>query len=121
MIHPQFALFRFTHAVNTGGAFGVSPSQPTLFLFIVTAATIIIIYKNNTVPLSQRQRWVTLGLILGIALGNAIDRFHLGHVVDFIDLIIWPAFNVADLCVVIGGSIYGWTLLREDHHAKSEE
>lgn len=117
---PNLLFFRFTHVANTGGAFGLFPSQPSIFLFIVTAATIIIIYKNNAVPLGQWDKRVALGLILGGALGNAIDRFRLGHVVDFIDLIVWPVFNVADLSVVIGVFIYGWILLHESQESHKQ-
>ena len=45
---------------------------------------------------------VSLGLQLGGALGNLIDRVRLGHVIDFIDFKVWPVFNVADSCVVVG-------------------
>lgn len=70
---PSLLFFRFTHVANTGGAFGIFPLQPSVFLFIVTAATIIILYKNNAVPLSQWDKRVAPGLILGGALGNVVS------------------------------------------------
>jgi len=45
---------------------------------------------------------VILGLILGGAVANAVDRAMQGYVVDFIDLHRWPVFNVADSCIVVG-------------------
>jgi signal peptidase II len=45
---------------------------------------------------------VAFGGIAGGAIGNIIDRFHYGYVVDFIDLHWWPVFNVADSCITVG-------------------
>ena len=46
--------------------------------------------------------WLPVGLLLGGAIGNLIDRAREGAVIDFIDPIAWPAFNVADTCIVVG-------------------
>jgi signal peptidase II len=46
--------------------------------------------------------WLPVGLLLGGALGNLADRARQGAVIDFIDPVAWPAFNVADACIVIG-------------------
>ena len=54
--------------------------------------------RNSDVPLL----WLPVGLILGGALGNLADRAREGAVIDFIDPIAWPAFNLADAAIVIG-------------------
>jgi signal peptidase II len=46
--------------------------------------------------------WLPVGMLLGGALGNLADRARQGAVIDFIDPVAWPAFNVADACIVIG-------------------
>jgi signal peptidase II len=46
--------------------------------------------------------WLPVGLLLGGALGNLADRARQGAVIDFIDPVAWPAFNVADACIVVG-------------------
>jgi signal peptidase II len=46
--------------------------------------------------------WLPVGMLLGGALGNLADRAREGGVIDFIDPVAWPAFNVADACIVIG-------------------
>ena len=46
--------------------------------------------------------WLPVGMLLGGALGNLADRAREGAVIDFIDPVAWPAFNVADSCIVIG-------------------
>ena len=57
---------------------------------------------------------ISLGLQLGGALGNLLDRVRLGRVTDFIDFRIWPVFNLADMSIVAGVSILAFSLLRED-------
>jgi signal peptidase II len=54
---------------------------------------------------------VSLGLILGGVSGNLIDRVKLGYVIDFLDLRIWPVFNVADSAITVGAILLGWTIL----------
>jgi signal peptidase II len=51
-----------------------------------------------------------VGLLLGGALGNLADRARMGSVTDFIDPRLWPAFNVADTCVVVGVLILLWVI-----------
>jgi signal peptidase II len=46
--------------------------------------------------------WLPVGMLLGGALGNLLDRVRDGAVTDFIDPVLWPAFNVADTCIVLG-------------------
>ena len=51
-------------------------------------------------------------LVLGGALGNLIDRIRLGYVVDFVDLRVWPVFNLADSAITIGIALLVWGMLR---------
>ena len=52
--------------------------------------------------------WLPVGMLLGGALGNLADRAREGAVIDFIDPIAWPAFNVADSCIVVGVLLLLW-------------
>jgi signal peptidase II len=67
---------------------------------------VLILHLLRTVPREDNVLFTALGLILGGALGNLIDRIRLGEVVDFLDFYIgqyhWPAFNVADISISIG-------------------
>jgi len=94
-----------THTTNTGGAFGLSTGTPWLFGLVSLAVAIFIIWNARRVTSGGNA--VALGLILGGAVGNLMDRLSggidlSGKVVDFIDFRIWPVFNVADSAVVIG-------------------
>ena len=94
-----------TYVRNEGIAFGLFQGVPQLFtvtaLLIVAGAIYVYLYQ---MPASDRLLPVLLGLIVGGALGNVIDRIRFGYVVDFIKTLggRFPVFNVADSAVVVG-------------------
>jgi len=92
----------FTLARNPGGAFGILP-QAAVYLTVASAlvAVTIVLYAR-TVATHSALLAAALGILLGGAVGNLVDRLRLGHVVDFIDLRIWPIFNIADIAVTLG-------------------
>ncbi len=100
---PGVLDLRFT--TNSGGAFSLGQNAPWIFVgasILVAVAIAITAFRHEHVLAA-----VALGLILGGALGNLTDRVIRGpglsgHVVDFVDLHIWPVFNVADSAIVIG-------------------
>ena len=96
-----------TYVRNEGVAFGaLSGGGPLLVTVIALALAGLVAYfmTNSNMPLL----WLPVGLILGGALGNLADRAREGAVVDFIDPIAWPAFNLADAAIVLGvlGLVY---------------
>jgi signal peptidase II len=78
----------------------------TFFLVASILASIIVTYVGLRTPKFMARRRLCLGLILGGALGNLIDRVLAGEVIDFIDMGIgqtrWPVYNLADVAVTIG-------------------
>jgi len=111
-IIPDF--FNLTHIHNTGGAFGFMADQSPLirqFLFhgVSMISLGVIIYFYHQSPDEYPLLLTALSLIFGGAIGNLIDRFRLGEVVDFLDVYYgtwhWPAFNVADSAVSVGVTI----------------
>ena len=94
------------HLRNTGAAFSLLPGATWLFIPVTIVALGMVAYFHR--EFRNRGPWihVLLGVILGGALGNLVDRIRLGYVVDFVSVGIgdlrWPAFNVADPSVVIG-------------------
>lgn len=93
-------LIDLTH--NTGAAFGILAGGSVLFVAIAVAVVAAIVLSYHRVAEGPVILRVALGLILGGALGNLLDRIRLGYVVDFVDLRWWPVFNLADSCIVIG-------------------
>jgi signal peptidase II len=101
-----------TYVENRGAAFGVLQNQ-TLFFIIVGAlvvAGLALTYRRiGAVPPVMS---VCLGLQLGGALGNLVDRLRQGYVVDFVDLTWWPVFNVADTAIVVGLCLMAYSVVR---------
>jgi signal peptidase II len=102
------AVFEITYTRNTGAAFGLLTSASNVFLVIAVVASAVIIYYYRHVPPKAWFIRVAMGLQLGGALGNAVDRVARGFVVDFLHLYYepvgfdWPIFNLADSAIVIG-------------------
>jgi len=103
----------FTYITNTGAAFGILPAFGTIFTFIAIIAVVAILLYYRRLASESVVTYLALGLQLGGALGNLVDRIRLGYVVDFIDFKVWPVFNVADSSVVVGVALLALSILRE--------
>lgn len=94
-------LVGITNVRNSGAAFGFAPAGAIFFLVAEVLVSIgLIVYVART----PSQLWsdAVLGLVLGGSLGNAYDRIVYGTVTDFVNVHIWPIFNVADSAISIG-------------------
>ena len=102
---PSEGVFRITRTFNTGSAFGFFADQ-TLFLIlasIVGIGILLLVYRTHRFASSPLR--LSLGMQLGGALGNLVDRVRMGRVTDFLDLSFWPVFNIADASIVLGITI----------------
>ena len=124
---PIDALSRFltiTHVTNTGAAFGLLKDRGIVFILIAIVVSVAIVLYSRHLP--QGQVWVrfSLGLQLGGAVGNLIDRLRLGHVTDFItvgiDNLKWPTFNVADSAIVVGVILLALILFTEKEEPRAD-
>lgn len=106
-------LVSLTYVTNTGVAFGLFPGEGDLFVGVAILAVAGILTYYVRLSLSQRLVEFSLGLMLGGAIGNLLDRLTYGHVVDFIDFKVWPVFNLADSSIVIGMMILAYYLWRD--------
>ncbi|MDQ1294766.1 MAG: signal peptidase [Actinomycetota bacterium] len=101
---------------NSGAAF--SFASGTTWIFTVIASVVAVVIVRVSRRLGSLWWAVSLGLLLGGALGNLLDRlfrapgFGTGHVVDFLELPHWPVFNVADSCIVAAACVLSLTTLR---------
>jgi signal peptidase II len=108
---PDEGIVRLTYTTNTGGAFSLFANQNFLLaLAVIIGITVLVIYLRF-IPLESTLLKAGLGLDLGGAVGNLIDRLRFGEVTDFIDFGFWPVFNVADSAVVIGTILIAYYLL----------
>ncbi len=95
-------LLFWTYVQNTHGAFGLFGSQAWLLVAMALAVLGIFWFAFRDAAAQSPLVRLAFGGIVGGAIGNIIDRFHYGYVVDFIDLRWWPVFNVADSCITVG-------------------
>ena len=113
---------------NTGAAFGMLAGHRILFLFIALAVVTVIIYLVYNMPENGKYKAVEILLVFIAAggVGNMIDRFLQGYVVDFIyiSMINFPIFNVADMYVSICTTVLAIIVLfrlKEEDYDKLEE
>ena len=104
----------FEYVENTGAAFGSFPGQSDLLIVVALVVVVGLVVYYRRVPGPSRLFALCLGLLVGGALGNLIDRWRLGHVVDFFAVGSWPRFNLADIAVTLGVAILAWHLLVEE-------
>jgi signal peptidase II len=106
-----------THTQNTGAAFSVGVTYGTFFLLLAAVVSAGIIVYNRRIPTREVWLRIGLGMILGGAIGNALDRAVAGSVTDFIDLRWWPVFNLADSFIVVGAVTSALRLSGRDHQS----
>ena len=121
-IIPGF--FNLRHDRNTGAAFGVLAGHRFL-LILITIIALVFIFAYYLRFRESRWMQVSLGFLLGGAIGNFIDRLYLGEVIDFLQFgiasqgLFWPTFNVADISVCIGAGmliVYLFRNRNQDQH-----
>ncbi len=89
------------NARNTGVAFGALEGGGAL-LAVLIGISLALLLGYFALHRDQPWLWLPVGLLFGGALGNLADRAREGAVIDFIDPVAWPAFNLADACIVVG-------------------
>jgi signal peptidase II len=99
-------ILRLTYVENRGAAFGLLQDQTTFFVLVGIIVIAVIAASYRYLPRSGFMLHLALGLQLGGAIGNLVDRVRQGYVVDFVDFGYhanwWPVFNVADSAIVVG-------------------
>jgi signal peptidase II len=102
---------RLTYVENRGAAFGLLQNQTAFFILVGVIVISVIVASYRYIPEPSWLLNLCLGLQMGGAIGNLIDRIHAGYVVDFIDLTFWPVFNIADSAICIGVAGLAYTVL----------
>ena len=101
---------------NSGAVFGILPQANYLFMLIAIVVVVVILVLYRYMPIDGLLVRAGLGLQLGGALGNLVDRLRFGYVIDFLDAGVspslrWFTFNVADSALVVGVAVLGYYLL----------
>ncbi len=116
---PPFFYLTLTH--NSGIAFGLLSGRGWVTIPLTIAIVAGLIWYERRAKPSRGVR-ILMGMLLGGALGNFIDRVRLGYVIDMFDFVVWPVFNVADMAIT--GSLLGLILLQlfsPAHHEQAED
>jgi len=112
---------QLTLAFNSGVAFSLGQGSGLVIVPIALAVVLVVVYVARS--MSGKLAATAVGLVVGGAIGNLVDRLVRGHdgaVVDFIDLQWWPVFNVADAAIVVGGLLLALCSLRKPAPAQLE-
>ncbi len=114
-----FDFFNLSPVWNPGISFGLFANKYWIGKYIIPfVAFIVICWMIINIHLMPRLQQISAGLISGGALGNVIDRFRFGSVVDFLDFHIkdwhWPAFNFADSAIFTGAIIWLYCILKNE-------
>jgi signal peptidase II len=97
---------------NRGVAFGLAGGAGAPLIVLTVAALGVVGYlfaRNPTRP----GMWIAAGLLAGGAIGNLVDRVRAGEVTDYVDLLSWPPFNLADVAITLGVLVLVFLYLRD--------
>ncbi len=97
---------------NPGFAFGLLPGTAVFGVKLLVTLGVLWYVTLGRGILRHPDYALGLGLVVGGSLGNLVDRFRTGAVIDFIDLRVWPVFNVADIAITLGVGLVMIRLLR---------
>jgi signal peptidase II len=101
-----------TLAHNRGIAFGLASDggAALVVLTLVSLLVVVALFAHNP---TRPGMWVAAGLLIGGALGNLADRVRVGGVTDYVDILSWPPFNLADVSITLGVAVLVLIALRE--------
>lgn len=106
------SFLHLTLVQNKGIAFGYLGEMGPWLIALVAICIVALLIYSLRLPARDSYHRLAYGFVLGGALGNLLDRFRLGYVVDFIDFRVWPVFNVADTFITIGVGLLILAVLR---------
>ena len=121
-IPPLAPLIQFTRSSNTGAAFGILPMASDVFLLVALLIIAGMLWYFRETPADARFAPIAIGLVIGGALGNVLDRLQYGHVIDFIHYqipnLISNVSNLADHAIVLGVLLVIGESLWRDYRAR---
>ena len=110
-VREVLPFFHIHYVRNTGAAFGMMQGGNFILIFIMLGIIVYILKSwKELCTYGPLVRWGSVFILAG-AMGNLYDRIVLGYVVDFLDFLIWPVFNVADSFITVGGCLFAVSFL----------
>jgi signal peptidase II len=95
---------------NRGVAFGALAGTGGTVIAALTGVALVALVVYFALRADRPMLWLPVGMVLGGAAGNIVDRVRIGAVTDFIDPVLWPSFNVADAAIVLGVLGFLWVV-----------
>jgi signal peptidase II len=111
---------KLTYVRNTGVAFSLFVGFSPYLAIVGTLVVGLVIYFHYRLTFYNYLVQIGLAFILGGSLGNLIDRFARGYVIDYMDITIWPVFNLADVMINIGVILLAYKLFEEEEKNVSD-
>ena len=99
---PILPGLKLVHVRNEGVAFGLDPGGGTTLLLVLVSLALLALVLYFARHQARPLVWLPVGLLVGGAVGNIVDRVRDGGVTDFLKLPLWPAFNLADVAITFG-------------------
>ncbi|MCM8773243.1 MAG: signal peptidase II [Candidatus Omnitrophica bacterium] len=109
-------ILHITVVFNKGAAFGILRDYSSFLIYFTLIFIIILILNIRANHRRDKLDNILLGLILGGALSNFCDRIIYGFVVDYIDIRIWPVFNLSDMSISIGTLVFILRTFKKDNY-----
>lgn len=113
-------LLSLTHVQNRGVAFGLLAGISPILMILAALTLVVLLSYNKGRRTWSRATGVGFALMAGGAAGNLLDRIRFGFVVDYLDVHVWPVFNLADAAIVTGAGLVLLVLMRSGPGADSE-
>ena len=110
-------IFHITYVHNYGAGFGILQGQRMLLMLIAVIVIGLIVYYYRKIP-EIKYVQISAMFLLGGTIANFVERAWSGYVIDFIQISIWPKFNVADSAIVLGGLGLAYYFWKEDGKKK---
>ena len=107
---PTEGFFHLTHAINLGSTLDLFSGRTVLLITLSALCIGMLMALYWPRPKTGSRPQIAFGLMLAGAAGNLIDRVVFGHVIDFIDVLPWFIFNVADMAILIGLVGFAWDI-----------
>jgi signal peptidase II len=102
---------KLSNVRNDGIAFGLLQGAADGVVLGLTIGALALLLAYFAAHAARPGLWLAVGLVVGGALGNLADRIRIGAAIDFVDPPLWPAFNVADVAIVLGVALLVFALL----------
>ncbi|MFC1616120.1 signal peptidase II [Patescibacteria group bacterium] len=95
-------IFTFTYSENTGIAFSIPMPQVLLIIMNILLIFIIVLLAIIDFRIEKIHTQIVIAAVIGGGMGNMVDRFQYGYVIDFISIWKYPIFNLADVFITVG-------------------